>query len=75
MDAPLPTAEVSKPAPSGSVKLKVNGISYTVPAPEPEAKLVDFLRKDVGLAGSKIGCGEGGCGEGRQNNCEEDDRQ
>ena len=62
VDAPLPTAEVSKPAPSGSVKLKVNGISYTVPAPEPEAKLVDFLRKDVGLAGSKIGCGEGGCG-------------
>ena len=56
--APAP----SPSPPSGSVTLKVNGVQYTVSAPEPEAKLVDFLRKEANLSGTKIGCGEGGCG-------------
>ena len=46
-----------------TITLKVNGVSYTVPTPEPEMKLVDFLRKEASCGtGSKIGCGEGGCG-------------
>ena len=48
---------------ASTITLKVNGVSYTVPTPEPEMKLVDFLRKEASCGtGSKIGCGEGGCG-------------
>ena len=48
---------------ASTITLKVNGTSYTVPTPEPEMKLVDFLRKEASCGtGTKIGCGEGGCG-------------
>lgn len=29
---------------------------------DPSMRLVDFLRRDLGLVGAKIGCGEGTCG-------------
>lgn len=29
---------------------------------DPDQRLVDFLRRDLGLVGAKIGCGEGTCG-------------
>lgn len=29
---------------------------------DPTMRLVDFLRRDLGLVGAKIGCGEGTCG-------------
>lgn len=29
---------------------------------DPSLRLVDFLRRDLGLVGAKIGCGEGTCG-------------
>jgi len=29
---------------------------------DPSRKLVDFLRRDLGLVGAKIGCGQGDCG-------------
>jgi len=43
------------------VKLVVNGVERTVDAP-PLKRLLDVLREDLGLTGSKEGCGEGECG-------------
>ena len=43
------------------MKLTVNGIEYDLEA-APDAKLADLLRRDLGLTGTKIGCGEGQCG-------------
>jgi len=40
---------------------KVNGKSVAVRAPAGR-RLLDFLREDLGLVGSKEGCGEGECG-------------
>jgi aerobic-type carbon monoxide dehydrogenase small subunit (CoxS/CutS family) len=42
-------------------KLKVNGVEHKVEA-EPERTLLEVLREDLGLTGSKYGCGEGQCG-------------
>jgi nicotinate dehydrogenase subunit A len=41
--------------------LKINGASRTVDA-EPSRTLLSVLRDDLGLTGSKYGCGEGACG-------------
>jgi carbon-monoxide dehydrogenase small subunit len=43
------------------VKLVVNGVERTVDAP-PLKRLLDVLREDLGLTGTKEGCGEGECG-------------
>ena len=43
------------------IKLTVNGISYEGRA-EPRKLLVDFLREDLGLTGSHVGCEHGVCG-------------
>ena len=43
------------------VKLKVNGVEREADAP-PGRLLLDFLRYDLGLTGSKEGCGVGVCG-------------
>lgn len=42
------------------VSLTVNGA--TAEAPDPRRSLLSFLRFDLGLTGSKYGCGEGLCG-------------
>jgi aerobic carbon-monoxide dehydrogenase small subunit len=39
----------------------VNGESHTVEFP-PGRRLLDVLREDIGLKGTKEGCGEGECG-------------
>jgi len=39
----------------------VNGKEMTKMV-DPSQRLVDFLRKDLGLVGAKIGCGQGDCG-------------
>src|SRR5213595_168838 len=39
----------------------VNGKPYDVSAP-PLKRLLDVLREDLGLTGTKEGCGEGECG-------------
>ena len=43
------------------VKLKVNGMDREAQAPASRL-LLDFLRNDLGLTGSKEGCGVGVCG-------------
>ena len=41
--------------------LRVNGRAHRVQA-EPDDSLLSILRNDLGLTGSKFGCGEGQCG-------------
>jgi carbon-monoxide dehydrogenase small subunit len=41
--------------------LRVNGVARTVEA-YPMSRLLDVLREDLGLTGTKEGCGEGECG-------------
>lgn len=43
------------------VKLLVNGMPYELDV-DPERSLLSVLRHDLGLTGSKYGCGEGQCG-------------
>lgn len=44
-----------------TIKLTVNGAERTV-ITDPERWLLDVLREDLGLTGTKYGCGEGECG-------------
>lgn len=44
-----------------NISLTVNGKSYTVDVP-PMKRLLDVLRQDLHLTGTKEGCGEGECG-------------
>ena len=44
-----------------AITLKVNGRTHDVDV-EPEDTLLPVLRSDLGLTGSKFGCGEGQCG-------------
>ena len=43
------------------MKCTINGRVYAADAP-PLARLLDVLREDFGLTGSKEGCGSGDCG-------------
>ncbi len=43
------------------ISLKVNGIPFTVAA-DPDKPLLWVLREDMGLTGTKFGCGVGACG-------------
>ena len=44
-----------------TITFKVNGAEKTV-ATDPERPLLDVLREDLGLTGTKYGCGQGQCG-------------
>jgi|SRR5882724_2031218 len=44
-----------------TVSLEVNGVKYTVKA-EPRVTLLDLLREQIGLTGTKKGCDRGQCG-------------
>ncbi|MDR3688931.1 MAG: (2Fe-2S)-binding protein [Fimbriimonas sp.] len=44
-----------------SVEIEVNGIKHKIDA-EPETSLLEILRDDLGLTGTKYGCGESQCG-------------
>jgi aerobic-type carbon monoxide dehydrogenase small subunit (CoxS/CutS family) len=43
------------------IELEVNGKKYSVQS-DPEAPLLGVLRDEIGLTGTKYGCGEGQCG-------------
>lgn len=43
------------------VTIKVNGVEYTREI-NPMMRLIDFLRDEIKLKGTKEGCGEGECG-------------
>jgi aerobic carbon-monoxide dehydrogenase small subunit len=43
------------------IEIVVNGVEQQVHAP-PMKRLLDVLREDLGLTGTKEGCGEGECG-------------
>ena len=44
-----------------TIRLSVNGKMRSVDT-EPERPLLEVLREDLGLTGTKYGCGEGQCG-------------
>jgi aerobic-type carbon monoxide dehydrogenase small subunit (CoxS/CutS family) len=44
-----------------AIQFSVNGKTHTVET-EPERPLLEVLREDLGLTGTKYGCGEGQCG-------------
>ncbi len=44
-----------------TTQLLVNGKSHTIET-DTDTKLVDVLRYDLGLTGTKLGCGTGDCG-------------
>jgi carbon-monoxide dehydrogenase small subunit len=46
---------------SAPLTITVNGVARTVAA-SPWRRLLDVLREDLGLTGTKEGCGEGECG-------------
>ncbi|HYE81048.1 MAG TPA: (2Fe-2S)-binding protein [Clostridia bacterium] len=43
------------------IEFKVNGMEYGIDT-DPGKRLLDVLREDLGLTGTKEGCGEGECG-------------
>ncbi|MFI2710725.1 (2Fe-2S)-binding protein [Micromonospora sp. NPDC018662] len=44
-----------------AVELVVNGVRRAAPA-EPRRTLADFLREELGLTGTHVGCEQGACG-------------
>ena len=44
-----------------TIKLVVNGVDHTVTT-DPRRRLLEVLREDLQLTGTKYGCGEGQCG-------------
>ncbi|KAL4749345.1 hypothetical protein BDW72DRAFT_194975 [Aspergillus terricola var. indicus] len=55
MDALLPSS-------SPQLRFYLNGTPILLTSPHPRWTLLDFIRSQDGLKGTKLGCGEGGCG-------------
>ncbi len=60
-DRPLSYTPAAGPARMATYPLTVNGRRHTVEA-DPDAPLLYVLRNDLGLRGTKFGCGLGQCG-------------
>jgi len=59
--APKPTA-TSPDLWDSTLNFFVNGLPVSITNPDPTVFLVEYLRDVLQLKGTKIGCGEGGCG-------------
>jgi len=46
---------------TSTIKLRINGQERSVTTP-PQRPLLEVLREDLGMTGTKFGCGEGQCG-------------
>jgi nicotinate dehydrogenase subunit A len=44
-----------------ALRVQVNGVEHMLDA-GPQARLLDVLRDELGLTGTRLGCGEGSCG-------------
>ncbi|MCK5736419.1 MAG: 2Fe-2S iron-sulfur cluster binding domain-containing protein, partial [Spirochaetaceae bacterium] len=44
------------------MEIEVNGIRHSLKDERGDERLIDFLREDLGLHGTKNGCGIGACG-------------
>src|SRR5258706_12324889 len=58
--SPFPAADPGNLIGEVNLKLKINGSVKTVET-DPERPLLDVLREDLQLTGTKYGCGEGQC--------------
>lgn len=47
---------------SSTLSFHLNGTKIDLQNPNPHWTLLDFIRSQHGLKGTKLGCGEGGCG-------------
>jgi xanthine dehydrogenase/oxidase len=47
---------------SSTLSFYLNGTRIDLQDPNPHWTLLDFIRSQHGLKGTKLGCGEGGCG-------------
>lgn len=47
---------------SATLHFYLNGTKVELLNPNPHWTLLDFIRSQHGLKGTKLGCGEGGCG-------------
>lgn len=47
---------------SQTLSFYLNGTPIHLTNPHPRWTLLDFIRSQDGLKGTKLGCGEGGCG-------------
>lgn len=60
-NTPLSKDDIVKDSYSSQLVFWLNGEKVEISNPEPSLMLVDYLHS-VGLTGTKIGCGQGGCG-------------
>ena len=58
----LHTPDTAAPSAADDLVLVVNRIERRVERSSPSMLLSDYLRTELGLTGTKVGCGEGGCG-------------